>query len=125
MRVKFDRIKPFEFDGLGIRELTPKELHSASIAAIDVPSGAGHRTARSSRSDKLYVCLEGHIAFVLEEREFELAAMDVLHVPRGAWFSYCNAKDRPARLLLIHIPPFDLASEEFLDEVEKERRSEI
>lgn len=123
-RVKFDRIVPFDFEGLEIRELTPEALQSASIAAIDVPSGAAHRTARSSRSDKLYVCIEGRIAFVVNDQEFELEAMDVLHVPRGEWFSYCNAEDQPARLLLVHVPPLDLASEEFSDKDNEEVRSE-
>lgn len=49
--------------------------------------------------------------------------MDVLYVPRGEWFSYCNAEDRPARLLLVNVPPFDLTSEEFSDEDEKEERN--
>lgn len=41
--------------------------------------------------------------------------MDVLHLPKHAWFSYRNAGNDHARLLLIHSLPFDLASEEFMD----------
>ena len=124
MRVKFARIAPFDFEGLEIRELTPERLHSASIAAIDVPPGAAHRNARSSRSDKLYVCIEGRIAFVVMDRECDLEAVDVLHVPRGEWFSYRNVENQTARLLLVHVPPFDLASEEFSDKDDEEVRSE-
>lgn len=112
---------PFAFDGLSIRELTPRNLESASIATIDVPPGGRHRTARSSRSDKLYICLEGPISFIVADRELTLGKLDVLHVPTGEWFGYCNESKEPARLLLVHVPPFDLASEEFLDVQEEGR----
>ena len=113
MRVAFESVAPFDFDGLCIRELTPAELQSASVAAIDVPPGAGHRRARSSQSDKLYVCVQGLISFAVQDREITLRPMDVLHVPKSEWFRYRNQGDEPSRLLLIHVPPFDLASEEF------------
>jgi mannose-6-phosphate isomerase-like protein (cupin superfamily) len=115
VRAKYDSATPFDFDGLCIRELTPGSLESASIATIDVPSGARHRTARSSKSEKLYVCLEGFISFVVQNRETTLGPLDVLHIPTHEWFSYFNESGKPAKLLLIHIPPFDLASEQFLE----------
>ncbi|MCY4438577.1 MAG: cupin domain-containing protein [Chloroflexi bacterium] len=115
MRTDYDRAVPFDFDGLSIRELTPRSLQSASIATIDVPPGARHRTARSSSSEKLYVCLEGPLSFVVRDREIELGTLDVLHIPMNEWFSYYNESGNPARLLLIHVPPFDLDSEEFLE----------
>ena len=115
VRAEHDSAVPFYFDGLGIRELTPTSLKSASIATIDVPPGARHRTARSSRSEKLYVCLDGPLTFVVKDREIALDPLDVLHIPMREWFSYYNESGKPAKLLLIHIPPFDLDSEEFLE----------
>ncbi len=114
MRTVFNNALPFDFDGLSIRELTPASLQTASIATIDVPVGARHRTARSSRSDKVYVCLEGLVSFVVQDREVSLGTLDVLHVATSEWFSYSNESGKPARLLLVHVPPFSLASEEFL-----------
>ena len=115
VRTEHDSAVPFDFDGLGIRELTPTSLKSASIATIDVPPGARHRMARSSRSEELYVCLEGPLSFVVQHREIALGPLDVLHIPTHEWFSYHNESGKPAKLLLIHIPPFDLDSEEFLE----------
>ena len=115
MRTEHDSAVPFYFDGLGIRELTPRSLQSASIATIDVPPGARHRTARSSKSEKLYVCLEGPLSFVVQDREIALGTLDVLHIPIREWCSYYNESGKPAKLLLIHIPHFDLDSEEFLE----------
>ena len=115
VRTDHDSAIPFDFDGLSIRELTPRSLQSASIATIDVPPGARHRTARSSRSEKLYVCLDGPLTFVVQDREIALGPLDVLHIPMHEWFSYYNESGEPAKLLLIHIPHFDLDSEEFLE----------
>ena len=115
MRTVFKDALPFDFDGLSIRELTPASLQTASIATIDVPAGARHRTARSSRSDKLYVCLEGLVSFVVQDRETTLGELDVLHIAANEWFSYSNESGKPARLLLVHVPSFDLSSEEFLE----------
>ena len=114
MRTAYRDAVPFDFDGLAIRELTPASLQTASIAAIDVPPGARHRTARSNKSDKLSICLEGLISFVVRDRALALGTRDVLHVAKDEWFSYSNESVKPARLLLVHIPPFDLASEEFM-----------
>ncbi len=115
MRVDFESVEPFEFDGLCIRELTPAALQSASVAVIDVPPGTGHRRARSRKSDKLYVCVQGLISFAVQDREITLRPMDVLLVPQSEWFRYRNQGNEPSRLLLIHVPPFDLASEEFAE----------
>ena len=114
VRTEYDSAVSFDFDGLCIRELTPRSLQSASIATIDVPPGVRHRTARSRKSDKHYVCLAGRLSFVVQDREITLDSLDVLHIPTHAWFSYCNKGEKTARLLLLHIPPFDLDSEKFL-----------
>ena len=116
METVYRDVQPFDFDGLSIRELTPASLRTASIATIDVPAGARHRTARSTRSGKLYVCLEGPISFVVQDRALTLETQDVIHVSTNEWFSYSNESGKTARLLLVHIPPFDLASEEFLEQ---------
>ena len=118
VRVAFARVVPFDFDGLCIRELTPAELQSASVAAIDVPPGAGHRRARSSKCDKLYVCIQGLISSTIQDREITLQPKDTLYVPKCEWFGYRNECDEPSRPLLVHVPPFDLASEEFEEFIE-------
>jgi mannose-6-phosphate isomerase-like protein (cupin superfamily) len=104
---------PFEFQGLVIRELTPATLSSASIAEVCVPAGCGHGRARSRRCDKLYVCVKGEVAFNLDDVLFHLVPYDTVAVPCGSWFSYLNRQSEEARLLLLHVPPFDLEAEEF------------
>ena len=108
-------IPPFDFSGLQIRELTPDELKSASVAEIEVPPNAKHNIARSTRSDKVYFCIEGEVLFSVDGRTVILKPRDMLFVPKGEWFSYRNVTTFAARLLLIHVPPFVLASEEFRD----------
>jgi mannose-6-phosphate isomerase-like protein (cupin superfamily) len=111
----YEATAPFQFETLHIRELTPDDLSSASVAEITVPSGASHRRARSTKCDKLYVCLAGEIAFRLDDREIRLLPNDVLSIGRNHWFAYANEHPGDARLLLVHVPPFDLAAEEFAE----------
>ncbi len=111
--ISYGKVTPFNFMGLQIRELTPDGLVSASVAEVEIAPGAKHETARSIRSDKLYVCVEGGISFRVEARDIKLEPRDVLLIRRGEWFSYHNENDTVSGVILIHIPPFDPASEEF------------
>ena len=114
--IRYPEAEPFDFRGLTIRELTPEGLDAASFAEIEVPSGASHQTARSIRSDKVYLCTQGKLLFRVAGREIRLDAGDLLLIPKGDWFSYRNDTNQIARLFLVHIPPFDLEYEEFQGE---------
>lgn len=105
--------EPFAFQDLTIWEMTPHTLDSASVAEIAVPAGGAHAKARSVKSDKLYVGLAGEVTFQVEEGEVRLLPGDTLAIPRGRWFAYANDSGQAARLLLVHVPPFDLEAEEF------------
>ena len=110
--VKYSNINPFQFYDLVIRELSPEGYETLSVAEVRVPPGAAHPTARSTKSDKLYVCIEGTIIFELNGDSKRLAPLDVLLIPATEWFTYSNDAGVEARLLLVHTPPFDIASEE-------------
>ena len=102
---------PFDFHGLKITDFGPPQSDSASLAVIDVPPGAKHPKARSTKSDKFYFCLEGPVSFVVEKQEVSLQTSDLLVISKGEWFSYSNPADKQAKLLLVHVPPFDLNAE--------------
>jgi mannose-6-phosphate isomerase-like protein (cupin superfamily) len=110
-------VAAFDFEGLKIRDLTQTNLRSGSVAEIEVPSRRGHRPSRSRRSDKFYVCTDGALAFQVGSRQLVLASGDLLVIERNEWFAYSNEGDKPARLFLIHVPPFELEHEEFADEM--------
>ena len=114
MHVAYKSVVPFDFKGLQIRELTPEDLPSASFAEIEVAPGIKHDRARSTKCDKMYLCLEGRPLFRVESGEVRLGPRDLLLIRKNEWFEYHNDDDKIVRLLLIHIPPFDLESEEFL-----------
>ncbi len=108
-------VNPFDFDGLKIRELTPGGLSEASIAEIEVAPGSSHQKARSSKSDKIYFCLDGEVSFWVEGRDVALGTKDLLLIRKNEWFDYRNGQQETARLLLIHIPPIEIEAEEFAD----------
>ncbi len=108
-------VNPFDFDGLKIRELTPRGSSEASVAEIEVAPACSHQRARSSKSDKIYFCLDGAVSFWVEGRDVALGSKDLLLIRKNEWFDYRNDSQETARLLLIHIPPFEIEAEEFAE----------
>ena len=102
---------PFEWCGLAISDRTPALGLSSSVATIDVPPGARHPRAWSDRSDKYYVVMEGRVRFEVGGESSDLGPADVCIVSRGEIFEYANRTPRPARLALVHTPPFDPEAE--------------
>ena len=111
--INYKEVSSFDFRGLEIREITPKNLHSASVAEIKIRPSIKHETARSTKSDKLYICTEGEVLFQVENENFLLKTNDVLLIPKGRWFNYHNQSPEISTVILVHIPPFDIETEEF------------
>ena len=44
-----------------------------------------------------------------------LVNQDLLLIPKNEWFDYRNDQAETARLLLIHIPSFEIEAEEFAE----------
>jgi mannose-6-phosphate isomerase-like protein (cupin superfamily) len=103
----------FDFHGLTIRDYVPGRVESASVAEIVVDPGIKHATGRSTRSDKFYLGLEGQILFQVEGKGVPLEPGDLLVIQKNEWFSYENTSTGQARLVIFHVPPFGLESEEF------------
>lgn len=108
-------VEAFDFHGLRITDYTRRLMDSASVAEIRVAPGVTHPTTRSIRSDKFYYCLTGPISFVVGDKPIVLQTAELLVIPKGDWFSYTNTTRQETRLLLMHVPCFDLAAEEFYD----------
>ena len=110
---KRDESEQFDFGGLLITDLTAGASLSASVAQIEVPQGATHPRAKSTRSDKYYLCTSGSVAFTSEEHQVRLTSPELLVIPANEWFEYRNETNETARMLLFHVPPFDLDCEVF------------
>ena len=111
--VRSGDVAPFEFRGLRITDLTARSQSSASVACVEVAPSVAHATAKSTRSDKFYVCIAGCVVFEVNGQRIELGPLDLLVVERHEWFAYRNEGDQTATLLLVHVPPFALESEVF------------
>lgn len=104
---------PLDFMGLLIRDPAPDSLRSASVAHIEVAFGVSHPRARSTRSDKLYICIDGSLIFMVDGNRVEVEPIDLLVVHKNEWFEYKNVGANTATVLLIQAPPFDPEGEEF------------
>ena len=116
LHVELADVERINFGGLLIADLTAGMSLSASIAQIVVPPGAAHARAKSTKCDKYYVCTDGAISFVCQGRHVHLVAPSLLVIPANEWFEYTNPSIEPARLTLVHVPPFDLRAEVIADQ---------
>ena len=116
LHVKPDEVEQFDFGGLLILDFTAGTSLSASLAHIEVPPGAVHAKAKSTKCDKYYFCTGGSVAFTGEGLQVQLASSNLLVIPANEWFEYTNATSDTARLLLVHVPPFDPDAEVFADQ---------
>lgn len=110
-----EQLEPFDFGGLEIRDFGPGEAGSASVALVRVPAGGSHPRARSARSEKYYLGLEGVLRFDIGGGPVQVRAGDLLVIPPMDWFSYRNDGAMPAAVALVHVPPFRLDDEEFAE----------
>lgn len=115
MFIRRSDVPPIDFDGLRIVDYTAGRVTGSSLAEIAVPAGVRHKTSWSKRSDKYYYVVEGTVRFVVGDQEADLSAGDVCVVRQGERFAYSNPGSDAARLILVHTPGFDLASEVFED----------
>lgn len=56
------------------------------------------------REDETFHVLEGSVRFVLEGKEFEAKAGDVVHLPRGTHHGFTIAGDSDAKMSLVIVP---------------------
>ncbi len=55
------------------------------------------------------------MSFRVEGEDVALENKDLLLIPKNEWFDYRNENAEAARLLLLHIPPFEIEAEEFAE----------
>jgi len=114
MVIRKNSLLPIDFHGHEIFDFTAGTPATLSFAVIEVPPGAKHARAKSNRSDKYYYVERGSVRFHLDGQEHALAEGDFCLVKQGKVFDYRNDEDSPARLILVHNPPFDPNAEVFV-----------
>lgn len=103
-----------DFRGLQIKDYTSSIDCSSSLAIVAVPPSGNHPPARSERSDKFYLVVEGAVRFTVGDDEATLREGDMCLVRRGDVFAYRNHTEEAARLVLLHTPPYDHRFEKFM-----------
>jgi mannose-6-phosphate isomerase-like protein (cupin superfamily) len=116
MLISRGEVSPIDFNGLRIFDYTAGQSLAASVATVEVAPGARHAEAWSRRSDKYYLVGSGEIRFVLDGEPHVTSPGDFCFVKQGRRFSYSNESSRPATLVLIHTPSFELREEVFVDQ---------
>jgi mannose-6-phosphate isomerase-like protein (cupin superfamily) len=86
MIVRKAEVPPIHFGQLVIHDYTQGRESSSSLATIHVPPGADHPRAWSTRSDKYYYVLGGHVRFSLGRDDYDLMPGDFCFVGPGRAF---------------------------------------
>lgn len=109
---KYDAEAPFPFGTLAVRDMTPTTFTSLSMAVVEVPIGAEHPPFAEQRKEKIYVGLEGEVAFTCEGETVLVRRGDVLVFSGGEQYSYHNGGYQPGRLLVLQRPNRERDSDE-------------
>jgi RimJ/RimL family protein N-acetyltransferase len=117
MLIRDDGCKTFQVHGLNVRDYGAVADGNASVATVEVPPKGGHPYAYSSRSDKVFMMLQGALRFDIDGIAYTAKADDVVVVPKGQLFQYFDWQGQPARVLVIHVPALDEAKEHILPSV--------
>ena len=100
-----DRLEPFTTkDGSEIREY----LHTDEQSLAEATLQPGQSTQRHyhSRSEEIYLVVEGSGRMELEGEERDVAAGDAILIPPGAWHEIRAAGNTPLRILCCCAPPY-------------------
>jgi len=114
MLIRAEQRETFEWQGLCVHDFGPLAEGSASAAVIDVPARAEHPSAYSAACHKLYFVQEGQFRFNVDGVAYTARTGDLVVIPKGIVFSYWESQGVPARLLLVHTPPFEADAEHVL-----------
>ncbi len=111
---KRDQVPVSPFGALRIRAYWPESGHATSVALVEIDQGAAHQEALSHRSDKYYFVVARGVEFTVDGETSMLDPGDAVYIPKETPFSYRNTGTLITKLLLVHVPSFDLEEEEFL-----------
>jgi quercetin dioxygenase-like cupin family protein len=102
-----------DWRGLTIRDLTPPDADwQASFIEIDVPAGAVHPLARSTKCETFYYCDSGELEFEVSNQHFHVAPGDLVEIKSNEWYGYRGTLE-PARLLSFNVPPYEASATEY------------
>jgi mannose-6-phosphate isomerase-like protein (cupin superfamily) len=104
-----------DWRGLTIRDLTPPEAGwQASFIEIDVPAGAVHPLARSTKCETFYYCDSGDLEFEISNQQFHVKPGDLVEIKANEWYGY-QTTSGPAKLLSFNVPPYEASATEYRD----------
>ena len=110
MRFKLKDAFKFGWEGLkGWAYNSKDDFENASAVYFEV-DGA-HGKVKTTKSDRIYLILEGSGEFIIDDRIVQVEKMDVIIVPKNTFYDYKGKM----KLFLVHSPAFDEDAEIKLD----------
>ncbi len=105
MKFSFKNASEFGWEGLkGKAYNSQRDFENASAAYFEVTGS--HGKAKTTRSDRIYLVLDGHGEFIIDDREIPVEKNDVVIVPRNTPYDYRSTKG-VLKLFLVHTPSYN------------------
>jgi len=105
MKFTLDKALEFGWDGLKAWAYNSKEDFSRASAAYFEVTGS-HGKTKTSKSDRIYLVLEGQGEFIINDKAISVQKSDVIIVPKNTPYDY-KATKGTLKLFLVHSPAFD------------------
>lgn len=115
--MKFSIKNAFKFSAEGLRGWSynsKDEFKGVSAAFMEI-GDKNHGKVRTKRSDRVYYVTEGSGTFIIDGKEIEVDATDVVIVPKNTIYDFRAKQGLKMRLFLVHSPAFYPELEEIID----------
>jgi quercetin dioxygenase-like cupin family protein len=94
---------------MGPNSVTYKVEGDSVFSVIEYEAGPGWQPpyqglGRHTRETSAVYVLDGELTYTFKDREIKAPAGALVHLPKGAWFSWRNDGTKPARFLVIFAP---------------------
>lgn len=102
MKFKLKDAYKFGWNGLkGWAYNSKDDFNNASAAYFEVDGS--HGKVKTTKSDRVYLVLDGSGEFIIDEKIIKVEKMDVIIVPKNTPYDYKGKM----KLFLVHCPAFD------------------
>jgi mannose-6-phosphate isomerase-like protein (cupin superfamily) len=96
-------------DVKGYEYTTKDDLEGASVAFAEV--NGKHGKLKNIKSDRIYIITWGKGKFVVDKKEVEVEARDVIIIPKGSPYDYVGEMN----MFIVDCPAFDKDADIFLE----------
>lgn len=115
MKFSINNALKFSMEGVKGWSYNSKDEFEDMDAAFMEIGDKNHGKVRTKRSDRVYYVTEGSGIFIIDDKEIEVDATDVVIVPKNTIYDFRAKNGTIMKLFLVQSPAFDPEAEEIIN----------